>query len=220
MTDPDVTPFAVYSPDGPTLTRIVITDEEIQSWHQAGAEIIDTHSPVDLLLEMAPEPASAYMDNATWTALAPAFKQAAVDVTEQYLQIAERPIYKMPPVAPDFPAPLIKDRMDALTNVFDANIDLESWVDLQEVAFARQTGRHVNVEVLSNDARGSSWDTVYEEELDDLNDQLDSLHKAGQQRDPADPDSQRLQVINDLEARELEYAIETGFEDELSLAPS
>ncbi|KXS55024.1 MAG: Uncharacterized protein AWU57_620 [Marinobacter sp. T13-3] len=210
MTDAP-TPIAIYTPDGPNLYRITFDPQAAQDAHAQGCETITDHSMTDLLLEMAPRPASEYMDAQTWQALAPALKEAAEQLISETNPVHAPVGLGLPPVSPDFPAPLLPDRMDTLARVFDARTDAETWVDLQELAFARQAGREVNVEILSDDARGSSWDTVYDESTDDLHEQQADLQAAW-------TENPRIAAIRDLEVRELYYALDTHPETELDSA--
>jgi len=199
------------------LERISLCDTEASMAETEGHTVTVNATADDIAEEMLPLPASEYMDDKTWTAIAPGLKALADHFEKNPTQYDRWPAI-MPPTSPDLPDDLIPARMNALGRMFHAPLDLTAYIELNELAFARAADRPANKDLFKDESWTADWNSIYQEDLETLDQRSIAISEmmsehASEKAAFGDgpPGSHRKDVLGDLEQQEIDFAIKTYF---------
>lgn len=200
--------------------RVTLDDTDAEMAEAEGKTVTMNATAQELTEELAGLPAEQFMDDKTWSAIAPSLKTLADDRESQPNPYDRQPAM-IPLTAPDLPGEMITARLSALMRIYDPELDLGTYVELQEFWFARNQNRPVSQALFSNEAWASRWEEIYNEDADHLTRKIDQIResRAGNVFERAAfgdsaPGSQRQDVLGRLAEEEIKYAMANYCENE------
>ena len=196
------------------MIRVTLDDTEAEMAEAEGRDVTTNATAAEIVNRVAPMPASDYMDDKTWQVVAPAMK-ALADQRAQEPNPYDRQAPLMAPTSPELPEEILNHRVSALARIFDERLDLQTYVELQELCFARAGSRQANQDLFTEQSWNTNWEEIYEEDPDDLEQRATAIlemmseHASEAAMFGDGPvGSHRKDVLGRLEEKEIDFAIE------------
>lgn len=202
------------------LRNVTLDDTEAEMAEAEGLDVTTNATAAEIVDYVAPLAASDYMDDKTWQTVAPAMK-ALADQLAQEPNPYDRSVQIMAPTSPELPEDILSARISALARIFDARFDLQAYVELQELSFARAGNRKANEALFTEESWNTNWEDIYQEDLDVLDQRADALSEMMAEHaseaaafGDGPVGSHRKDVLARLDIFEIDYAATTWFAEE------
>jgi len=135
------------------LVRITTDSTDADMAFQEGHAVTTNATPEDIDEALRGLPAKDFMDDSTWQAIAPSMKALA--------DRQENPYDRTPPTigvnSPDMPKEIVDMRLGTLAQIYDPYVDLQSYIEVNELAFCTEHRRAANQSLF----KPESWEDRY-----------------------------------------------------------